>query len=108
VRFPLERPEQVEPVLTGIPKGTIHNGGRIAFGPDGSLYAGTGDTGDTSLSQDPESLGGKVLRMTPQGKPVTAGSLVFSRGHRNVQGLAFDQRGQGLQRRVRARARSTR
>jgi glucose/arabinose dehydrogenase len=92
VRFPLERPAEVEPVLTGIPKGTIHNGGRLAFGPDGNLYAGTGDTGDTSLAQDPGSLGGKVLRMTPEGEPV-GGTLVFSRGHRNVQGLAFDDRG---------------
>ena len=89
VRFPLSRPAEVEPVLTGIPKGSIHNGGRIAFGPDGLLYAGTGDTGDTSLAQDPRSLGGKVLRMTPDGSPVD-GSRILSRGHRNVQGLAFD------------------
>ena len=83
-----------EPVLTGIPKGAIHNGGRLAFGPDGSLYAGTGDTGDTGLARDPGSLGGKVLRMTPDGQPVgTAGSVVFSVGHRNVQGLAFDGAG---------------
>ncbi len=94
VRFPLSSPEQVEPVLTGIPKGQIHNGGRIAFGPDGLLYVGTGDTGDTSLSQDDRSLGGKVLRMTPDGEPVeAAGSLVLSKGHRNVQGLAFDDDG---------------
>ena len=95
VRFSLSTPEQLEPVLTGIPKGAIHNGGRIAFGPDGALYAGTGDTGDTSLSQDPASLGGKVLRMTADGDPVAgAESVVFSRGHRNVQGLAFDDTGQ--------------
>ena len=94
VRFPLSSPEQVEAVLTGIPKGTIHNGGRIAFGPDGLLYVGTGDTGDTSLSQDDRSLGGKVLRMTPDGEPVeAAGSLVLSKGHRNVQGIAFDDAG---------------
>jgi len=94
VRFPLSSPEQVEPVLTGIPKGTIHNGGRIAFGPDGLLYVGTGDTGDSSLSQDDRSLGGKVLRMTPDGAPVeAAGSLVLSKGHRNVQGIAFDDAG---------------
>ena len=94
VRFRLDRPDEVTDVLTGIPKGRTHNGGRLAFGPDGLLYAGTGDTGDTSLSQDPRSLGGKVLRMTPDGEPAeAAGSLVFTRGHRNVQGLAFDDRG---------------
>jgi glucose/arabinose dehydrogenase len=94
VRMSTDDPSSLEPVLTGIPKGTIHNGGRLAFGPDGLLYAGTGDTGDTSLSQDPGSLGGKVLRMTPDGDPAPgADSVVFSLGHRNVQGLAFDDAG---------------
>ena len=94
VRFRLDAPGRVEPVLTGIPKGRIHNGGRLAFGPDGMLYAGTGDTGDTDLARDPDSLGGKVLRMTADGQPVAgASSLVFSSGHRNVQGLAFDDAG---------------
>ena len=94
VRFPLSSPEDVEPVLTGIPKGTIHNGGRIAFGPDGLLHVGTGDTGDVSLSQDDGSLGGKVLRVTADGQPAGAGgSPVLSKGHRNVQGLAFDRAG---------------
>ncbi|WP_267244738.1 PQQ-dependent sugar dehydrogenase [Streptomyces sp. PR69] len=81
-------------VLRGIPKGIIHNGGRIAFGPDKMLYAGTGETGDTGLAQDKESLGGKILRMTPDGDPVhgnpEADSVVYSYGHRNVQGLAWD------------------
>ncbi|MFH9558569.1 PQQ-dependent sugar dehydrogenase [Streptomyces globisporus] len=81
-------------VLRGIPKGSIHNGGRIAFGPDKMLYAGTGETGDTGLSQDKESLAGKILRMTPDGEPVhgnpEADSVVYSYGHRNVQGLAWD------------------
>lgn len=84
-------------VLKGIPKGFIHNGGRLAFGPDGMLYAGTGETGNTGLSQNRNSLGGKILRMTPAGRvPAdnpTPGSYVYSRGHRNVQGLAFDGRG---------------
>ena len=78
----------VEPVLTGIPKGVIHNGGRLAFGPDGLLYVGTGDTGDRSLAQDPRSYGGKILRLHPGDGPE-----VFSIGHRNVQGLAFDAKG---------------
>ncbi|MEO3977216.1 PQQ-dependent sugar dehydrogenase [Streptomyces sp. CAU 1734] len=81
-------------VLRDIPKGFTHNGGRIAFGPDKMLYAGTGETGETGLSQDPESLGGKILRMTPEGRPAPGNpdpdSLVYSLGHRNVQGLAWD------------------
>ncbi|MGW6706105.1 PQQ-dependent sugar dehydrogenase [Streptomyces sp. NPDC054956] len=82
-------------VFRGIPKGMIHNGGRIAFGPDKMLYAGTGEAGDTGLAQDKKSLGGKILRMTPDGQPVhgnpEADSVVYSYGHRNVQGLAWDK-----------------
>ena len=84
------------PVLTGIPVGSNHNGGRIVFGPDGHLYAGTGDAGNTSLSQNTSSLGGKVLRITRDGRPVSGnpfGNAVFSYGHRNVQGLVFDRSG---------------
>ncbi|CAM5672571.1 Oxidoreductase OS=Streptomyces aurantiogriseus OX=66870 GN=GCM10010251_36000 PE=4 SV=1 [Streptomyces aurantiogriseus] len=81
-------------VFKGIPKGFIHNGGRIAFGPDRMLYVGTGESGDKGLSQDKESLGGKILRLTPEGEPAPGNpfpdSPVYSYGHRNVQGLAWD------------------
>ncbi|WP_200945914.1 PQQ-dependent sugar dehydrogenase [Rhizobium sp. Leaf391] len=87
-----------EVVLAGIPGGRGHNGGRIAFGPDGLLYATTGESQNPNLSQDPHSLGGKILRMTPEGEapddnPI-AGSLVYSLGHRNPQGLTWDEKGQ--------------
>ncbi|NEE08631.1 PQQ-dependent sugar dehydrogenase [Streptomyces sp. SID7499] len=83
-------------VYKGIPKGFIHNGGRIQFGPDKMLYVGTGESGDTGLSQDKDSVGGKILRLTPEGEPAPGNpfpdSPVYSYGHRNVQGLAWDGR----------------
>ncbi len=84
-------------IFAGIPAGPIHNGGRIAFGPDGFLYVATGESGRTQASQEPDDLGGKILRITPDGDPApgnpTEGSPVWSLGHRNVQGLAWDARG---------------
>ena len=84
-------------VLDGIPAGFIHDGGRIAFGPDGHLYVTTGETGDPELAQDPASPAGKILRITADGEPAPGnpdpGSPVWSLGHRNVQGLAWDDEG---------------
>lgn len=95
VRAPLEGGVLGTPevLLAGIPKGFVHDGGRLAFGPDGHLYVSTGETGEESLARDPGSLAGKILRITTDGRPAPGnpgGGRVWSLGHRNVQGLAFD------------------
>ena len=80
-------------VLDGLPAGRAHNGGRISFGPDGMLYVGTGEIWKARLAQDMASLGGKILRVAPDGAVPAdnpfPGSPVWSLGHRNVQGLAW-------------------
>jgi glucose/arabinose dehydrogenase len=88
---------QIQPVLTGLRRGSVHNGGRIAFGPEGRLYAGVGETGSRGLAQDRAALNGKILRINPDGTVPPdnpfRGSPVWTWGHRNVQGLAWDSAG---------------
>jgi quinoprotein glucose dehydrogenase len=85
-------------LLDGIPAGNIHNGSRVAFGPDGCLWVTFGDTGNGELAQRMDSLAGKVLRMTADGQSAAGNpftdrpypfSLIYTLGHRNPQGLAF-------------------
>jgi glucose/arabinose dehydrogenase len=87
-------------LLDGIPGHRLYNGGRVAIGPDGNLYVTTGWTEDRERPQDLNSLAGKVLRMTVDGKVPDdnpfAGSYVYSLGHRNPQGIAWDETGRML------------
>ncbi|MFC6880776.1 MULTISPECIES: PQQ-dependent sugar dehydrogenase [Actinomadura] len=84
------------PIITGIEKGANHNGGRLAFGPDGYLYVATGEVYRRELAQDKNSMAGKILRVTKDGRPAPGnpfGSRLWTLGHRNVQGLAWDEQG---------------
>ena len=85
------------PILEEIPGAGIHNGGRVKLGPDGFLYVGTGDAGRPELAQQPDSLGGKILRINTEGNipPDSPFSSVpvYSYGHRNPQGMAWDSAG---------------
>jgi glucose/arabinose dehydrogenase len=83
-------------LLSGIGRNKYHNGGRLRFGPDGKLYASTGDAQNGAFSQDVNNLAGKVLRLNPDGtRPADNpfNNYVWSYGHRNPQGLAFDSQG---------------
>lgn len=79
-------------LVSGIARASIHDGGRLRFGPDGTLYASAGDAGQTGLAPNPSSLNGKVLKVDPD----NGGAAVFSRGHRNPEGLCFAPGGRFL------------
>lgn len=83
-------------LLEGIAGAPVHDGCRLEFGPDGHLYVTTGDAGSESLARDPSSLNGKILRLEAGGEIPPDNPFdtpVWSLGHRNPQGLAFDGRG---------------
>lgn len=83
-------------IVDRIPGASNHNGGRIAFGPDGYLYIGTGDAQNPTQAQMTTTLGGKILRVTDEGKTPSDNPFnnpVYSYGHRNVQGITWDDAG---------------
>lgn len=97
-RYRLEKNRLVEKtlIIAEIPGASYHDGGRIAFGPDGFLYVTTGDAGTPKLAQDTHSLAGKIMRIrsdgsVPEDNPY--GNAVYSYGHRNSQGITWDDHG---------------
>lgn len=97
MKFDQDKLTNEEIVVDKIPGALYHNGGRIKFGPDGYLYITTGDSQNPSLAQDTNSLAGKILRVTDEGKAVPGNPFnnrAYSFGHRNPQGIAWDLAGQ--------------
>jgi glucose/arabinose dehydrogenase len=92
-----ESGERYGTIVEGIPANNIHNGGRITFGPENYLWITTGDSGRGKLAQDLTRLGGKALRVTPEGEPAPgnpnlgddADARIYTYGHRNPQGIAW-------------------
>jgi len=96
-RFKENRLSEKKSIIDNIPGASYHDGGRITFGPDGYLYITTGDAGSSNLAQDINSLAGKILRLKDDGSippDNPFGNAVYSYGHRNSQGLAWDDQGQ--------------
>lgn len=95
-RYANERLTDRKIIVDNIPGSVFHNGGRLKFGPDSFLYITAGDAQKPSLAQDKNSLAGKILRVTDEGNKAPENpfnSLVYSYGHRNPQGLAWDSQG---------------
>jgi len=96
-RYVFEKDELLgKKVILEVPGARFHDGGRLAFGPDGYLYIATGDATSGDFAQNTQSLAGKILRVDENGGiPVDNpfGNAVYSYGHRNPQGLAWDAQG---------------
>ncbi|WP_026674145.1 PQQ-dependent sugar dehydrogenase [Alkalihalobacterium bogoriense] len=93
LRYENDQWQEEDILLDNIPSGTYHHGGRLKIGPDGYLYATTGDASVPEIAQDIDSLGGKIIRMEldgtiPEDNPFT-NSYIYSFGHRNPQGLTW-------------------
>ncbi len=86
-----------KPIIEGLPGAQYHDGGRIAFGPDGYLFVTVGDALNQEAAQDPKNLAGSILRLNPDGsipQENPFGNAVYSYGHRNPQGVAWNEAGQ--------------
>ncbi|NDZ94272.1 PQQ-dependent sugar dehydrogenase [Streptomyces sp. SID6673] len=96
MEFDGRRVTSARPLLTGLGAAYNHHGGAIGFGPDGRLYVAVGDAAQRDVAQDLRELNGKILRLDPDGRPPSDnpfGNEIWSYGHRNVEGLAFDGAG---------------